>query len=50
LIIIANPTPSNKYSFLSFFEKIVILPCHPFAKINAVAGPRLENCPRANSR
>jgi len=25
-------------------------PCQPFAKINAVAGPRLENCPRASSR
>jgi len=48
----ANPTPSIKIFIKIFPLKIFFyfIPCHPLARINAVAGPRLENCPRANSR
>jgi len=48
----ANPTPffccccSKKFGFQIQMK----LPCHPRASMNDVAGPRLENWPRANSR
>ncbi|CAF4604590.1 unnamed protein product, partial [Rotaria magnacalcarata] len=49
LIIIAKPTPEKIKLGLSTLLFPSNLPCHPLARMNAVAGPRLENWPRANS-